>query len=117
MYSDPYIAQASLISDNELNERHALSAWLEGLREAEYVGIAGQPIAFNSYGRPDWQPAALSARRLVIFQSLTDPAYARNLIARYRPTHLVTSARQPNSSLRWQLIMQSGSIRLYHLEK
>jgi hypothetical protein len=119
LFSNPYTALITPIPDREVNERHALNYWLEGWTLDEYRPISGEPMSWNPFGHPEWQPQAVTEARTAIFAKLaTDSRFREDLMARYTPTHLVLAAgetRTPPNVYEWRPIASVNGVRVLQL--
>jgi hypothetical protein len=95
LYQVPYTVHTSLISEQEIDERHALNAWLIGLDRNEYVAQA-KPKKFHAIAVSDESTIldVVLQRRLKIFDQILKDGAAR-LLERYRPCALLLSATAP----------------------
>ena len=95
LYESPYTSHGSLIPDEEVDQRHALNAWLRGMDLEEYrrevrlhSRVHAAPIDV-----PRWRPAAVAQRRLAIFAAL--PRDGGDLLRRFHPDALLLPATAP----------------------
>lgn len=114
LYQDPYSSHNSMISNREVNERHALNAWLQGISFEQYMDSSSDtPFQVGPLTDPAWEPATISADRARIFNALQqDPA---PLLARYRPTALLLNAtdKPPLQSGAWRVAQSTGDWKLW----
>ena len=119
LYSIPYTAVNTVIPDQEVFERHALAYWLAGWTLDQYRAVAGDLVTANSFGHPEWQPAALREARSVIFARLSsDDKFRASLMARYTPTHLVIGpgdTRMPRHVYDWRPLASVNGVRVLEL--
>jgi hypothetical protein len=103
LYMSPHTAHRSLIPDAQVHERHAANAWVCGLREEEYAGVAegGHSFSMTHSSRPEWQPAAVRAVRLALFRKL---AAGEPVLDRFRPVAvLLGTGTGPPRGGRWRV--------------
>jgi hypothetical protein len=106
-----------LISMDEVNERHALNAWLKGVDEAEYQvsPTLGYTTKFG-YLRPEWSSQGVARQRLAIFQRLLAQASEGERLAnRFGVTDLLlpATAPAPTRAGPWRLVQSSPSWSLW----
>lgn len=117
LFDVPY-TPALLIPMEEVNERHALNAWLEGLDYAAYLASPTLDLTLTEFGasKPEWQPANVAKQRVEIFRRLLDqPSEAARLMDRYTVTDLLlpASAAAPSRGGPWTLTGQSSAWKLW----
>jgi hypothetical protein len=114
LYQQPYTAHNSVITDEEVNERHALNAWLQGKTPAEYlVSAREEPLQVGPSPNPAWQPETVAFERSKIFTRVS--ADATPFLVRYRPTALIlrAGATPPSGSGEWRLVQNSEKWNLW----
>jgi hypothetical protein len=114
LYQVPYTAHSSMITDREVNERHALNAWLQGMGPADYARIADPDIfQVGPADEPSWRPAAIGRVRKEVFRQIQqDPA---PFLERYRPDTLLlpASAPVPRRGGSWRLVQKYAAWSLW----
>jgi hypothetical protein len=115
LYEEPYTAHSSMIKDQEVHERGALNAWLQGIELADYArgGGGGQRFQVGLSDEPKWQPQALSLARAEIFQQIQeDPT---PFLERYHPDTLLLPATAPDPERGgpWRLIQRTTTWSLW----
>ncbi len=116
LYSSPQTAGTSLISMAEVDERHSLNGWLEGLSSEEYRRSTPQDgySTASTFGHPEWKRNAILARRMALFSGLS--IRWRATVQKYRPTHLLLpQEKTPNPLLPWREIARANGLVLYAL--
>jgi hypothetical protein len=89
LYQYDHTLCSSVTSDEEVHERHALNAWLQGMSLEEYLKVAGRDkFPVGEVLEPGWQPDAVTSARAAIFRDLLAGRSAA-LLARYRPNYLL----------------------------
>jgi len=117
LYQVPHTSQTSLISDREVNERHALNAWLMGFERADYAAEARpetwrRGVAADTADELD----TIAQNRLAIFDALEKDG-APALLARYRPCALLlpTGAAPPRRGGVWTSLAKSPRWTLWRV--
>jgi hypothetical protein len=116
LYQYDHSSQSSLIGAAEVHERHALNAWLQEMGSAEYAPHSGGTFNTIDLPRPEWSRDALRASRLDVFARLeSDPDYARQLVEKLGPTHLVLQDQRgtPVKGGPWKFVASAGIWNLW----
>ena len=107
LFDEPYTT-VLLIPMEEVNERHALNAWLQGMEPAAYRSSPSLNVTTEFADvRPEWRPENVIKNRLAIFEKLTaQPAEGETLANRMRVTDLLlpASAPAPTRAGPWALL-------------
>jgi hypothetical protein len=114
LYFDPYTNQ-SFISDEEVNQRHALNGWLQGLNSQQYDSSAGTgSFAGGINSEPQWQSARVRETRVKIFNELLKDSKPQ-LLERFRPNILLIPATSPvpDRAGPWLLIQKTSQWSLW----
>ena len=114
LYQYQYSWNMSLISDQVVHERHALSGWLRGQGRAAYLDDAARDRNVFT-PRPEHAPAEVARRRVALFDAL-ERGERRDLIARFRPRWLLARAGDPPPTRGgpWRLVRASAAWSLWH---
>lgn len=116
LFDDPY-TPVLLISMEEVNQRHALNGWLQGLDYDAYKSSPSLTVTTEfAYVRPEWSPESVARDRLAIFQRLLQqPAQGALLTNRFEVTDLMLPAgtAAPSRAGPWSLIGKSDSWSLW----
>jgi len=118
LYQFDRTGDSSALDDLEVHQRHALNGWLEGLDISAYSLLATpQHYQAGTVSRPEWEPGHVRDQRVGIFKSL-DRAEGGELLARYRPTHLLipTATSRPTRGGDWQLVFQNPQWSLWSIQ-
>lgn len=112
LFADP-LTTISLIPLEEVNQRHALNAWLQGLDEAGYRHAPNLAVV-NEYGYiwPETREETLVRNRLAIFKRfLEDPRAGELLTEHFGVTDLLlpASSAPPVRAGPWSLTEKTGS--------
>jgi hypothetical protein len=93
LFMTPHTLHGSLVSDREAYERQGLNAWLMGETPEQYRVEARPPRVLSALesSLPQWQPDAVEAARMEIFQQILTNN-GSPFLARYRPTALLLPA-------------------------
>lgn len=115
LYQRNQSAISSLIPMRELNERHALDAWLRGLDEADYREVARYPSfeVGQIRAKPELTADVLGRQRLEIFGEIErDPT---PFLDRYHPDAFLqpTAAPAPRRGGPWRLVRESPDWNLW----
>ena len=114
LYQYQYSWNMSLISDQTVHERHALSGWLRGQDRSTYLDDAARDRNVF-YPRPEHEPAEVARRRVAIFDAL-GRGERPDLIARFRPRWLLARDGDPPPARGgpWRLLRASAAWSLWH---
>lgn len=115
LYQRDQSAISSLIPMRELNERHALDAWLLGLDEAGYRDVAHEPSFERGQLRvePEFTAEVLANQRLEIFREIERAPTP--FLERYQPDALLlpSSAPPPQRGGPWRLVREAPAWSLW----
>lgn len=117
LYQFDQSACSSMISQDEVHERHALNGWLMGLGRDEYAETAAKsPIQVGPPDprRSDWGREEVARARLVIFDRL-ESGDVDELLSRYRPNRLLRPASEgpPPRGGPWTRLVEDGGWALW----
>lgn len=114
LYHAPHTAHRSLIGDEEVHERHALNAWVQGMTEADYAAVAGdEHFSMTKSPRPEWQSDAVREARVKAFRALEAGGVVPE---RHRPLVLLTqTGNTPTRGGTWKKLASSPEWALWEL--
>lgn len=114
LYQFSHTSHSTMITDREVNERHALNAWLQGQSLTEYTGTPDEGLfQVGPSSNPAWEPSRIAGERARIFNALLqDPV---PYLARYRPNALLLRGADvpPQQSGEWSVAQATNDWKLW----